>query len=132
MSEAIGTVCCEATGEATGEEKPAVNRWIETTYRSSRNGTKIDHIVLHYTTSRNIEGTINHFRTGVPRASAHYIIGQDGELVQMVADSHNAWHAGNSGMNRRSIGIEHVAAPGDAITAKQESKSIALIRWLIV
>ena len=31
----------------------------------------------------------------------------------------------------RSIGIEHVAALGDKITAAQAAKSIALIRWLI-
>jgi len=34
-------------------------------------------------------------------------------------------------MNRRSIGIEHVAAPGDKITEKQERTSITLIKWLM-
>lgn len=109
-------------------DKPIVSRTIGTNNRSSRNGTKIDHIVLHYTTSRNIEGSITHFRSGTPRVSAHYIIGQDGELVQMVDDADAAWHA--TTLNPRSIGIEHVAKVGDKITPKQERTSALLIKWL--
>ena len=111
--------------------KPIVNRRIPTSHRGGRNGAAIDHIVVHYTTSRNIDGTIRHFVEGKPAVSAHYIIGQDGELVQMVADTDAAWHAGSSAMNRRSIGIEHVAAPGDRITPAQERTSAALIGWLM-
>jgi hypothetical protein len=111
--------------------KPHVDRWEPTSHKSSRNGTDIDHVVIHYTTSRNIEGTIEHFKNGNPETSAHYIVGQDGALVQMVDDSDRAWHAGNSLMNARSIGIEHVAAVGDKITDAQARKSIALVRWLM-
>lgn len=127
---------CDAGG--SGEEfvleatpaKPPVQQ--ETTsHKDSREGTSIDHIVLHYTTSRNINGTISHFKTGTPRTSAHYIVGQDGLLVQIVPDSDNAWHAGNKPMNQRSIGIEHVAKLGDRITTKQSATSIALIRFLM-
>lgn len=96
--------------------KPSVSRQILTAHRSFRAGRLIDHIVIHYTTSRNIEDTIQHFMSGEPRVSAHYVIGQDGELVQMVPDDMAAWHAGVPGMNARSIGIEHVAAAGDRIT----------------
>ena len=49
----------------------------------------------------------------------------------MVNDSDRAWHAGNSSMNARSIGIEHVAALGDTITAEQAKTSAALIAWLM-
>jgi hypothetical protein len=114
-----------------GPTKPRVDRWEPTSHQSSRNNTDIDHIVIHYTTSRNIEGSISWFKHGSPRTSAHYIIGRDGALVQMVNDSDRAWHAGNSAMNGRSIGIEHVAAPGDAITAEQQKTSVKLIRWLM-
>lgn len=127
---------CEASGESepvleVAAVKPHVNRQEETSHKSSRGGTKIDHIVVHYTTSRNINGTISHFKDGTPRVSAHYIVGRDGELVQMVADPLRAWHAGSSPMNARSIGIEHVAAAGDAITQKQSKTSVDLIRWLM-
>jgi hypothetical protein len=111
--------------------KPHVDRIEETDHEDSRDGTDIDHIVIHYTTSRNIEGTIDHFKNGSPRTSAHYIVGQDGVLVQIVDDVDRAWHAGNGAMNARSIGIEHVAALGDKITTAQAAKSVALIRWLM-
>jgi endonuclease/exonuclease/phosphatase family metal-dependent hydrolase len=131
---------CEASGESDEAQparleaaavKPRVDRVEATTHKSSRNGTDIDHIVVHYTTSRNIEGSISHFKNGTPRTSAHYIVGRDGVLVEIVPDRDCAWHAGKSEMNARSIGIEHVAAAGDAITAAQTTTSIALIGWLM-
>lgn len=127
---------CEASGEIDSAleqaaDKPRVDRFESTDHKSSRNGRTIDHIVVHYTTSRNINGSINHFKHGSPRTSAHYIVGRDGELVQLVPDADCAWHAGSSDMNARSIGIEHVAAAGDAITAAQSKTSLALIRWLM-
>jgi hypothetical protein len=131
------TFACEATGDPQPEcrtsapRKPRVDRVESTGHRSSRGGRAIDHIVIHYTTSRNIEGSISHFKSGTPRTSAHYIVGQDGKLVQMVADKDCAWHAGTSDMNLRSIGIEHVARVGDRIAEAQAHTSIALIRWLM-
>lgn len=130
------TYVCEASGETeqileAAVSKPHVDRVELTDHKSSRDGTEIDHIVIHYTTSRNIEGTISHFKHGSPEVSAHYIVGRDGELVQMVPDAERAWHAGKSDMNARSIGIEHVAAAGDAITPEQARTSLALIRWLM-
>ena len=47
------------------------------------------------------------------------------------SDNERAFHAGNSQMNARSIGIEHVAKLGDRITEAQSSTSIALIRFLM-
>jgi hypothetical protein len=132
-----GTFACEAAGDpqpacgAAAPAKPRVDRIESTGHKSGRSGTAIDHIVIHYTTSRNIEGSIAHFKSGTPRVSAHYIVGQDGRLVQMVPDQDCAWHAGTSSMNLRSIGIEHVARAGDRITEAQAGTSIALIRWLM-
>ncbi|ALN59078.1 peptidoglycan recognition family protein [Lysobacter yananisis] len=120
-----------AAGAGSGPGKPTVNRWEPTSHHSSRNGQDIDHIVVHYTTSRNIEGTISHFKHGSPQTSAHYLIGRDGALVQMVGDGERAWHAGNALMNARSIGIEHVAAVGDRIAEQQARTSAALIGWLM-
>ncbi len=118
-------------GEGKERPRPKIDRFEPTSHQSSRNNTDIDHVVIHYTTSRNIGGTINHFKHGTPRVSAHYIVGRDGELVQMVEDTLKAWHAGDSGMNARSIGIEHVAALGDAITDSQAAVSAALVGWLM-
>jgi hypothetical protein len=115
----------------TAPEKPHVDRTEATGHRASRNGAPIDHIVIHYTASRNIEGSIAHFKHGIPAVSAHYIVGRDGTLVQMVPDAACAWHAGRADMNARSIGIEHVAGDGDSIAPAQTRTSIALIGWLM-
>lgn len=94
-----------------------------------RGGTKITAIVVHYTTTDNIESPIGHFKTGMPRVSAHYIIGKDGRIVQMVKDEDRAWHCGS--FNSDAIGIEHVAELGDKLTPKQEASSVALIKYLV-
>ncbi len=98
---------------------------------SSRNGKPIDAIVLHYTTSRSVDGAISWFKTstGDKAVSAHYIVGLDGVIFQLVKDSDKAWHC--YGFNTSSIGIEHVAQAGDRLTPEQEQASSALLRWLI-
>ncbi len=72
-------------------------------------GTRtIDRIVIHITDGgANINGTISWFKNPAAKVSSHYVIGQDGEIVQMVAHNDVAWHAGSA--NGTSIGIEHVA-----------------------
>ena len=69
---------------------------------------------MHYTTSRNVEGTIAWFQDPRAQVSAHYIIGREGEIYQMVRDSDKAWHAKDA--NANSIGIEHSAAAGNSMT----------------
>lgn len=49
--------------------------------------------------------------------SAHYIIGQDGRIAQLVSEDDTAYHAGRFAVNLRSIGIEHEAGPAMAPTA---------------
>ena len=50
----------------------------------------------------------------LPRVSAHYVVGEAGEIWSLVAEEHRAWHAGASSwrgegdVNARSIGIEIV------------------------
>ena len=111
--------------------KPKVE-WDPTPFHHSRGGTTIDTIVMHYTTSRNLGGTVSWFKN--PNrdvlTAAHYVIGRGGEIVQMVADDRACIH-GNS-QNSRSIGIEHSAAAGDTFTPAQEKASAKLILWLMV
>jgi len=95
---------------------------------SFRNGLPVDAIVLHYTTSRSVEGSISWFKNPASQVSAHYIVDRDGKIYQLVQDSAKAWHC--YGFNTTSIGIEHVASNGDRLTSEQEHSSSALIRWL--
>lgn len=71
-------------------------------------------IVLHHTQQDGVEESLHTLRTanaGGP-VSAHYLIGEDGTLYQLVAEEHRAWHAGSSrwgglhDLNSASIGIE--------------------------
>ncbi len=71
-------------------------------------------IVLHATEQESVQESLHTLRTrnsGGP-VSAHYLIGDDGGLYQLVADSERAWHAGGgrwgtiTDLNSASIGIE--------------------------
>lgn len=74
------------------------------------------YLIMHYTAGMTLDGAVSWFLKPEAQASAHLVIGRDGELVQMVAFNKRAWHAGRSswgnlaGMNQYSIGIELVNA----------------------
>ena len=109
--------------------KPPVKAFIQSPNHSSRNGEKIRQIILHYTTARDVSGTLDWFGNPASQVSAHYIVARNGDIYQMVKDGDKAWHAKAS--NSDSIGIEHSAAQGDTLTVAQEAASVALIRWLL-
>lgn len=71
-------------------------------------------IVVHFTDEHSAAQALQTLRTansGGP-VSAHYLIGNDGRIYQLVADSQRAWHAGAgrwgtiTDVNSASIGIE--------------------------
>jgi hypothetical protein len=106
-------------------------------YHAGNNRT-IDKVVIHITDGGSkIGGTIGWFQNpnqknskGRPiHVSAHYVVGQDGEVVQMVHHTDVAHHAHSA--NKSSIGIEHVAnTRGLNLTPAQYCASAALVRWL--
>lgn len=106
----------------------------------------ISAIVLHYTGSMNIEGTVSWFLSPESRVSAHYVIGRDGRVVQMVQDGDVAWHAGRSAMrpdlpdhdpkkeanvNAFSIGIELVGTHDSGFTDRQLRSLYELLQILV-
>jgi len=76
-----------------------------------------DMIVLHYTGMADAESAISRLCTPGTQVSAHYVVLEDGNIVQCVAESARAWHAGASfwagetDINSCSIGIE-IVNPG--------------------
>ena len=80
-------------------------------------GMKPDMLVLHYTGMQYAEGAIRHLCEPSSEVSAHYVVLEDGRVIQCVAESRRAWHAGQSSwagetdINSCSIGIE-IANPG--------------------
>ena len=106
-----------------------ISKYIASPHQSARGGDAgIKRIILHYTTAGTMSSTVNWFLDPTSRVSAHYIVGKDGEIVQMVRDAAKAWHAGNE--NNDSIGIEHVARKGERLTTAQSNASANLIHWL--
>ncbi len=80
-------------------------------------GAKADMIVLHYTGMPDAGAALDWLCDGDSGVSAHYLVFEDGRVVQMVAEDKRAWHAGQSAwhgatdINSCSIGIE-IANPG--------------------
>jgi N-acetylmuramoyl-L-alanine amidase len=80
-------------------------------------GAKPDMIVLHYTGMTNIEAALTKLCSPGSEVSSHYVVMEDGYIVQCVPEARRAWHAGaamwqgESDINSCSIGIE-IANPG--------------------
>lgn len=76
--------------------------------------TPVNFIVLHSTVEPTTEGTMGIFLNPARQVSAHFVVGKDGRVVQMVPIEKRAWHAGVStwdgvkDLNNVSVGIEMV------------------------
>jgi len=76
-----------------------------------------DMILLHYTGMQTGEAALERLTTAASKVSAHYVVFEDGRIVQCVPEDMRAWHAGVSSwagetdINSRSIGIE-IVNPG--------------------
>lgn len=79
--------------------------------------TSIDILLLHYTGMESGEAAEDWLCREESGVSCHYLVHEDGRIVQMVPEELRAWHAGKSvwqgkhDTNSRSIGIE-IVNPG--------------------
>lgn len=77
----------------------------------------IDMLLLHYTGMESGEAAVDWLCCEESGVSCHYLIHEDGRIIQMVPERLRAWHAGKSlwagevDTNSRSIGIE-IVNPG--------------------
>ncbi len=77
-----------------------------------RDGLTPGIIVLHYTAMDSAQPALDRLSDPQAEVSAHYLIGNDGTLWQMVREQDRAWHAGagewrgQDDINSRSIGVE--------------------------
>ncbi|MFC3615440.1 N-acetylmuramoyl-L-alanine amidase [Lutimaribacter marinistellae] len=68
--------------------------------------------MIHYTAMESAEAALERLCDPQAEVSAHYLIGADGTLWQLVQEAERAWHAGagswrgQGDVNSRSIGIE--------------------------
>ena len=77
-----------------------------------RNGLQPELVVLHYTQMTDALSALDRLCSPEAQVSAHYLIGADGQIWQLVPEAWRAWHAGagswrgQDDINSRSIGIE--------------------------
>ena len=78
----------------------------------ARNKINIKYIVFHYTGMSSESKAINRLTDVKSKVSCHYFIKKNGEIILMVPEKYEAWHAGISAwkkdvyLNKSSIGIE--------------------------
>ncbi|WP_240904830.1 N-acetylmuramoyl-L-alanine amidase [Sphingobacterium sp. SGR-19] len=83
--------------------------WSEAAHYDVR---KPNFVIIHHTAQHSLAQTIRTFQLEHTKVSAHYVIGKDGRIVQMLNDYLRSWHAGKSkwgnitDMNSVSLGIE--------------------------
>jgi N-acetylmuramoyl-L-alanine amidase len=88
---------------------------------------------LHQTTNDNVATALATLINPQRKVSAHYLIGRDGAVLQLVDEAFRAWHAGESwwgsstDLNSASIGIE-LDNTGDEAFA--EPQIVALLSLL--
>ena len=110
-------------------------------HSKKRSIKQIRFIVIHYTGMKKESEAISRLINIQSEVSSHYLIKKNGEIITMVPESYNAWHAGKSSwgnyksLNKNSIGIE-ITNPGHEFgykkfTKKQIISILKLTRHLI-
>lgn len=88
---------------------------------------KIKFIIFHYTGMKSESASIKRLTKIQSEVSCHYLIKNDGDIITLVPDLYEAWHAGVSSwknyksLNKNSIGIE-ITNPGHEHGYKKFSK----------
>jgi len=100
--------------------------------RRSTGATAITHIVIHHTGGPKIDRALDDWVTQ-RRASTHYVIDVDGQIIKLVHEADAAWHAGpahwdgRDDLNDFTIAIEIVNAHPSPFTAAQYDALIELL-----
>lgn len=101
----------------------------------------VDMIVIHVTEG-DAASVVSWFNNPDAQVSAHYMVRQDGVVVQFVDEEDTAWHAGRvsaptaelvidrtpSNPNGFSIGVEHEGDGTEPLTLAQRIASVSLVR----
>ena len=88
---------------------------------------RIKFIVIHYTGMKKESAAIKRLQDPKSKVSSHYLIKNNGEIINLVPDLYEAWHAGISSwkhfksLNKNSLGIE-LTNPGHQHGYKNFSK----------
>jgi N-acetylmuramoyl-L-alanine amidase len=120
------------------DTKPLENgqtpKWISTVNFNLR---KPNFVVIHHTAQDSLQQTLRTFTLSKTQVSAHYVISDDGTVVQMLNDYLRAWHGGNASwgkntdINSASIGIELDNNGFEPFSEAQINSLVALLTRLI-
>lgn len=86
--------------------------WPSPNFGPRRDGAVPELIVIHYTAMSSCAAARTRLCLPEAEVSAHWLIGEDGQIEQLVPEEMRAWHAGlgswrgQDDVNSRSIGIE--------------------------
>jgi N-acetylmuramoyl-L-alanine amidase len=104
--------------------------WIGTVNFNLR---KPNFIIIHHTAQDSLQQTLKTFTKIESQVSSHYLISDDGKVVQMLNDYLRAWHAGagtwgkNTDINSTSIGIELDNNGSEVFSQLQINSLLALL-----
>ena len=126
---------------AFNPDSHTVDRVVPSPNHEARRAGPCDILLLHYTGMQSSHAALDRLCDPVAKVSSHYMIFENGEVVQMVPESQRAHHAGvsfwagDTDINSRSIGIE-IGNPGHEwgytdYPARQIDAVIALCRDII-
>lgn len=130
---------------AYGQREPG-SIWIPSPHYGSRGGNTAKWLIVHGTAGGSSAEAIGEwFQNPASQAATHYVIGQDGTVVQCVDESQSAWGNGRvetgadswwgtPNPNSVTISIEHVKPKtdnSDLITPAQATASFRLIKNII-
>ena len=107
--------------------------WIGTVNFNLR---KPNFIIIHHTAQDSLQQTVKTFTKTATQVSSHYVISDNGKVVQMLNDYLRAWHAGtgswgkNTDINSSSIGIELDNNGTEPFTELQINSLLALLTKL--
>jgi len=111
------------TGSADAEWTPSPNFGVR----------RANYVILHHTSSDTLEQAKRTLSDPNRSVSSHYLIGRDGQLLQLVDENHRAWHAGaawwggQTDINSASIGIELVNNGNEPFTDTQIDALLQLL-----
>ncbi len=133
-------IFCGISSAIAGDSLNIINKKVSFGFAANP-GRSINTVIVHSTFNNSggdkydIDLVIKQFSTyGV---SAHYVIGRDGKIYQLVDEKDNSYHAGKSSLpdgttnvNSCSIGIEVMTSYTESPTKEQETALLDLINHI--
>ena len=109
--------------------------------KKKRKFKQIKFIIFHYTGMKNEKDAIKRLTDNKSKVSSHFLIRNNGKIINLVPELYISWHAGMSSwqnyqsINKHSIGIE-ISNPGHSYNYKKFSKEqihsiLKLTKYLI-